>query len=180
MTGQWTIQIFALATQQQKHRKTGTVATDLAKMYRFFLLLELQNQQWKQPIMLTILPILPVITLSHLHPPVPEEWVKWRRVKTSVWSKLHHHFEVISTKIYYSFNTTLNIIICGTLFLHTRETTLLCLNKSKWRQWSCSSLTASVMFSTHQVPILCWSHVTKQLFLQNQHVQLQNNCVGQP
>lgn len=125
----------------------------------FFSLLELENQQ---PITLTILPILPVTTLSNLHPPVLEEWAKWRRVKTPVSGEQHHHFKVISTEIYCSFDIILNIIICGTLFLHAREITLLCLNKSKWTQWCYWSFTASVMFSPSQVPILCWSHVTRQ------------------
>lgn len=132
MMRQWTTPILALTTQQQKYIEPGIPATDHAKISRFVSLLELESQQWEQPITLMILPILPVTTLSNLHPPVIEEWAKWRRVKTSVSGEQHHHFKVISTEIYSSFSVTLNIIICRTPFLHTRESTLLCLNKSKW------------------------------------------------
>lgn len=73
MMGQWTTQIFALTTQQQHCVETGIHATDHAKISRFFSLLELESLQQKQPIMLTILPILPATTLSNLYPPVLEE-----------------------------------------------------------------------------------------------------------
>ena len=48
MMGQWTTQIFALTTWQQKYVETGILATDHAKISRFFSLLELESQQWKQ------------------------------------------------------------------------------------------------------------------------------------
>lgn len=140
----------------------GTVilVTDHAKISRVFSLLELGSQQWKQPITLLFLPMPLVTTLPNLHPPALEEWAKSRRVKTSVSSDQHHDFKDTSIKIHHSFSIP-NNIICGTLFLHSRES-LFCLNKCKWRQWSPSSLTAFVMFSTSQVPILCWSRVTRQ------------------